>query len=490
MMGMLARWFGKQQRRTRTVTVRRYEAAHAAWNTAWQPSWYDSRNEVAADTDAIRVRARDLVRNRAYARRIIDAMTDALVGTGLRPTIDAPEQLASKAYTLWDAWGENAASGARMSMAGLQAHIVRAWLTDGEVLVRWRARYPEDMPGLPPLQAQVIEADLLPTDLSRDLGERGQIVSGVELDRIERVVAYHLYRAHPGSRTPSRDIVRVDAGQIAHLYTPERPGQVRGVSVLAPVILSIQDLSSALESVRVAYRAASMLVATVEGGSSDPGIAPDGIATERDGPDPLLDSQGRAIEGLAPGMVLYAPDGKSVHIHHPQPPQGLTEYTRAMLREIAAGVGLSYHVLSGDMSDASFAQAKLGLIAQQQRIDALREHVLRPMLLMPMWRQFIEYAQAVELLPRDKSLLNVRWSRPQSATSDRYGEARAALLEIRSGLRSRTSVIEAMGRDPDEVDAEIAADAARVDRLGLVLDSDPRKVTLSGAMQQQEVTDV
>ena len=39
---------------------------------------------------------------------------------------------------------------------------------------------------------------------------------------------------------------------------------------------------------------------------------------------------------------------------------------------------------------------------------------------------------------------------------------------------SRSEAIAAYGYDAEDVDREIAADAARADRLGLVLDSDPR----------------
>ena len=40
----------------------------------------------------------------------------------------------------------------------------------------------------------------------------------------------------------------------------------------------------------------------------------------------------------------------------------------------------------------------------------------------------------------------------------------------------------------EDVDAEIAADAARADRLGLVFDSDPRRVTQYGAAQREEAS--
>jgi capsid protein len=39
------------------------------------------------------------------------------------------------------------------------------------------------------------------------------------------------------------------------------------------------------------------------------------------------------------------------------------------------------------------------------------------------------------------------------------------------------------GRNPDAVQAEIAARNAKLDELGLVLDSDPRRVTKTGSAQ-------
>ena len=45
---------------------------------------------------------------------------------------------------------------------------------------------------------------------------------------------------------------------------------------------------------------------------------------------------------------------------------------------------------------------------------------------------------------------------------------------IRCGLMSRSEAISANGYDAEDVDREIAADNARADGLGLVLDSDPR----------------
>ena len=47
-------------------------------------------------------------------------------------------------------------------------------------------------------------------------------------------------------------------------------------------------------------------------------------------------------------------------------------------------------------------------------------------------------------------------------------------------------VIAKQGRNPDAVLAEIAATNAKLDALGLVLDSDPRRVTKTGSAQSKD----
>lgn len=62
----------------------------------------------------------------------------------------------------------------------------------------------------------------------------------------------------------------------------------------------------------------------------------------------------------------------------------------------------------------------------------------------------------------------------------------ANLLSIRSGTMTLAEVIARQGRNPDAVLAEIAATNAKLDALGLVLDSDPRRVTKTGSAQTSD----
>ena len=80
----------------------------------------------------------------------------------------------------------------------------------------------------------------------------------------------------------------------------------------------------------------------------------------------------------------------------------------------------------------------------------------------------------------------VEWSPPKFEAVDPQKDAMANLLSIRSGTMTLAEVIARQGRNPDAVLAEIAATNTKLDALGLVLDSDPRRVTKTGSAQTSD----
>jgi capsid protein len=80
----------------------------------------------------------------------------------------------------------------------------------------------------------------------------------------------------------------------------------------------------------------------------------------------------------------------------------------------------------------------------------------------------------------------VEWSPPKFEAVDPQKDAMADLLAIRSGTMTLAEAIARQGRNPDAVLAEIAATNAKLDELGLVLDSDPRRVTKTGSAQSSD----
>jgi capsid protein len=62
-------------------------------------------------------------------------------------------------------------------------------------------------------------------------------------------------------------------------------------------------------------------------------------------------------------------------------------------------------------------------------------------------------------------------------------EVQSTVQAIRAGLMSRAEAVNGSGLDITSLDLEIAADNQRADELGLIFDSDPRKVTVQGQEQ-------
>jgi capsid protein len=61
--------------------------------------------------------------------------------------------------------------------------------------------------------------------------------------------------------------------------------------------------------------------------------------------------------------------------------------------------------------------------------------------------------------------------------TDPQREVDAMVRAIRAGLMSREMAVASLGYDLAEVDAQIAAGNDLADNAGIVLDSDPRRVT-------------
>ena len=472
---------------------RAYDGAALGYRTdGWSATGTNANAEVQASLPRLRDRSRDLIRNNPYGKRAIEALTSNLVGAGIRPMpTTGDDALDSQISELFEKWSKQCYPGNRSTFYSLQSLQARALFGDGEVLVRRRPRRVMDMRGLPPVQLQVLEGDFLPIEKNESLQAGGRIEQGIEFDALDRRRAYHLLRSHPGSShvyggSSAWDTVRVPSKDIVHLYQETRPGMARGVPWLAPVMIGLWDHVGYTDSERVRAKSASMLFASVEGSSpedyDDEWENPDGIAnhTDEDG-NVVTDADGYVVESLRPGMIAYLPEGKRINVNQPGTAAGYSDYVRASLREIAAGCGLSYEVLTQDLSQVNFSSIRLGLLEQHRLIRALREQVFIPFALAPQYEWFIDAAIAAGLLPQDERCYRVQWSIPAIESAARKEDAEADALEIRNGLRSLRDVIASRGQDPESVLQDIAATSEILDELGLTLDSDPRKVGKAGA---------
>ena len=462
-----------------------YEAASTGWRTR---GWYASTDGINAlltvGGDALRSRSREMVRRNAWASNAIEKFVANAVGAGIKPQSKHPDAaIKRRLQKLWLRWTDEADAHGLTDFYGLQALVCRSAIEGGECLVRLRQRRDED--GLTvPLQLQLLEAEHLPLTKNEDLPNGHVIRAGIEFDALGRRVAYHLYREHPGERVMfanAGETVPVPASSVLHIYKPIRPGQHRGQPWLAQVLVKLHELDQYDDAELVRKKLAAMFAAfIVENNPDDPLIGSKPAEAERD-------ESGAALAGLEPGSMIKLLPGEDVRFAEPGDVGGMyTEFLRAQLRAIAAGLGVTYEQLTGDLERVNYSSIRAGLLEFRRHCEQFQHQVLVYQFCRPVWRAWIEAAALAGVIDaRDyarnpEAYLDVEWRPPSWAWVDPLKDIKAEILAVRAGFKSRSAVINEMGYDEEEVDQQVAADQARADSLGLTYDSDPRKTAGNG----------
>lgn len=421
-----------------------YEGAKKNGRVVWGAGGGSANAEIGSALSQLRDRSRDLVRNNPYAASAISSLVGSAIGTGFM--LKLPKQVAP----YWKNWVEYADADGQLDYYGLQSLIGRTAYESGECLVRHRLRDPSD--GLEiPLQLQVLEPDYLDPTKQGELKNGGWIWGGIEFNAIGQRAAFWLFPEHPGEvasfRRKSMESKRVPAEYIQHIYQKLRPGQARGVPRLASSMLRIRDLDDYEEAelVRKGYEACFAAFVTGDGQST---LAP---AT--------FDSSGKRVETLSAGMIAYLEDGQDVKFGQPAPMGGYGEYTSTHLHAIAAGAGVTYEQLTGDMTKVNFSSARVALIEFRRLIEVWQWLTFVPMhgtRTVRAWEQAARVAGKV----RGREPLKIEWTPPKWDYIDPGKEVAATRDEISGGLASLSEKLRARGYDPDTVYAEIGQDVS------------------------------
>lgn len=463
-----------------SVLARHYEAASSGRRTqGWRRSTGDANAVIGPVGATLRGHARDLVRNNGHAESALRTIATHVCGaTGIvAKAIKAPA-----VQKVWNAWANSTDcdSDGRNNLAGLQKLIMRSVAESGEVLVRRRFRRVEDGLAIP-LQLQVLEADYLDTlkfgaiEVRNSSGQRvgsNKIIAGVEFDFLGRRVAYWLFREHPGAPMGmvSAESFRVPAESVLHVYRQDRPGQVRGATWFANVLLKFKDFDEFDDATLMKQKIAACLAVIT---SDTDGTAPP-IGTAITDQSPEWDS-------LEPGLIANVPPGRTIEVVQPPSVREYPDYTRVTLHQIAAGLGVPYEELTGDYSAINFSSARMSRIAHWDNVEEWRWLMLAPQFLDPVWRWAMEAAALMGT--RGALEASALWTAPPPPLVDPDKEGTALRRLVRCGFMSLSEALRGRGYDPRAVFDEIAEDNDVLDKLGIVLDSDPRKTSEAGLTQ-------
>lgn len=442
-----------------------YDGAQSGRRTdGWATTSSSADSESGTALVKLRDRARDLVRNNPYAARAVDVKVSNTIGAGI--VAEVKNRRLSQA---WSAFVDGCDADEKLDLYGLQALIERCRMESGEALVQF---VPSRLiTGSVAMKLRVLEPDYL--DSSRDgidVGSGNLIRHGIEYDALGERVAYWLFAEHPGDAWSSlahasigfRASHRVPARDVIHVFRKTRAGQTRGVTDFAPVMMRMRDLDDYDDAELMRKKIEACLAAFVTTGSGMDATMLGPVST---------DSKGR-IETLFPGMIEYLKPGEAVTMADPKASGGYADFERFGLRAIAAGTGVPYELMTGDLSQVNYSSYRAGLVDFRRRLEQDQWHMYVPSVCQRIWARFQEEISGIA--PGLGERTRIEWTPPRFELIDPLKETQAEIEACKAGFDTWPEIVRRRGWTSTEQLDSIENWQKELDRRGIVLTSDAR----------------
>lgn len=449
----------RARNRTAMELLRSYEAAQSGRrNENWKATGADANTESRAVISTLRNRSREQVRNNVYARRTVQSISTNVVGTGIIPTpVDVSRAAEKRIMKAWSEWAGRKTCDFEglLNFYGIQRLVMRTIVESGECLV---IRRKVDDPNMP-VKIQVLEPDFLDTSKNTTTNDGHRIIQGVEFNANGQRIGYWLFKTHPGSGdvySMTSDFVKDE--DVCHIYFLERPGQFRGIPWMVASMTRLRDFDDYEDAELVRQKIAACFTVFVEDTNPE--------ASMKTSEEVELASR------VEPGIIEMLPPGKSVTFANPPLTNGYESYSRKILQGIAAGTGITYEVMTGDLGNVNFSSGRMGWLEFHKCIVDWQENMLIPMLCDKVWDWFIN---AASIAGKAKPVTLATWTPPRREMIDPVKETNAMNLMVRNGFISYSEAVRLLGYDPDDTMEEIASDFSKLDEKNIIIDSDPRQ---------------
>lgn len=450
-------------------SFRKYEAASKGNRTSgWISGSTDSNSEILPYIVTIRNRSRDLVRNNPFAEKGVRSIAVDVVGAGIIPQVKTlnprKKDVAKRVDLLLKNWADTTTidQEGMANLYSMQTIVMRESIEAGQCLAvrRWVETSKKNVI---PFKIQILEIDHLAMDYSARLSNGNVVKSGMEFNSSGALVAYHLYDNHPGDNQTFESLkkTRWPAEDVATTFRIDRAGQKVGVPWLAPVMIRLKDFDEYEDAQLIKQKISAMFA---------------GFIREIDGDD---EAKGDFVKSgsIGSGLIKRLPPGTDMIFSNPPSVAGYSEYSKVSLQAIAAGLGVTYEVLTTDLGNVNFSSGRMGWLQYQRNIIQWIDHLMVGQFCKKIESWFFE---GCSLIGQDVSDLYMTWTPPRREMIDPVKETSAIIAQVRGGLKSHSKAVSELGSDPEDHYLEIHSDNKTFDELELVFDTDPRKVGKQG----------
>lgn len=442
---------------TRLKRAEKYAAASSQnANSDWVPATGSDVNTIIGNSQpTVRNRTYQLIRDMPVISGSVNSFVDFVVGQGFqfqsrvvdgngRPDTAARRVIEDAVKRAGDP--RTACFDRKQCRQDLERLAIRQKLSAGEFLFTVERR--DHARTYIPYCLNPIEPARLSGGIDTSLQpQAGNIIrQGIEHDPFSgEAIAYYI--ANPEGMAAAK-VARIPADFVRHGFRIERPGQLRGITLLAPAILMAHYLGDMVQSELEAADMTSKWLAFIT--SPDPGLAQQLRATwDADKQQKLEEVENCVIEYLRTGEDIKLPTIT-------RPNALLPPFAKFCFQMIAGALGIPYEIVSNDYAGLNYT------VLRGRRNDFL--HVLKPhwfhhvtTFLDPWLADVIDTAVLsgrIRLKNYWTDPMHYRaaaWIPPGMESIDPLREVKARIEEIMMGLRSPQEIIMASGRDPEEI---------------------------------------
>ena len=449
----------RSHRREPPLSLRSYRAAYpdrlANGFSFFAPT---TRDTVRREIRGLVGHARHASQNFDFQRSYEMLVRRHVVGpSGIRLQMDVRDPSGNKDVaanaqieTAWQKWGKMGRTTicGRLGWWGVECQIATAIAREGGGFLRL---YEGRSYGQFGFQVEPIPFDLLDLDYTTPLPGGAYVDSGIEFSEAGRVLAFHIWSVAQSEtyRSAPRKRLRIPACQMIYVVVPEEVGQTLGVPRSATALRLMNMTEKYQEAgMTAAHYGASQMVFFEQDANTDQ------ISEEKETDIPIDEIEAGTIAGL--------PQGVRANWSTPHYPDAAVEpFMRYFGTSQAAGLGVAYETLSGDLSRANFSSLRAGKGEERDEWRMMQRALFEGLhdLVFDRWLPMAILSGQIRLpIAKLDKFLAATW-RPRGWPSvNPKDDATANANDLANGTKSLTEIVAEKGRSIEAVLDERAAE--------------------------------
>lgn len=337
-------------------------------------------------------------------------------------------------------------------------------------------------------QLQLLNPDRLDIRHNEQPRDGAEVRMGVHRDDKGRATHFTLLKSSPGEIHGTRTADIVPAAEVLHDFVMLEAEQARGVPWSHAVLLGANMLRTFSEFAMFAAQVgASQMGFFTQPASQDVPITPDNLpGTTKD------DLTGELSKELAPGALDLLPPGVDFKQFTSQyPSEAFEPFTKTHKRDMAAGLSVAYHNLTGDMEGVNYSSARIAELCERDHWRGV-SHWFIGSFVQPVFQAWLEMAllsgeiklasgQPLPVSKIDKFLAGAVFRGRGWEWVDPLKEVNAYKIAKEEGFTTTSQVVAAKGGDFEDNVVEIAQENQILADNGVTLG--PRSAPAAAPME-------